>query len=207
MAQKNLSSGTRPGASRLFFTLSVLISVLVMGTASAAASSMSASRTLPAGYSAGTPATVSLTMNPSSDLVVYLVEETVPNGWTVSGLTDGGVWFPDSDLIKWGPFDGPGSPMPGPGTKTLTYQATPPAGTTGAQTFSGTVTYDAGESVTTGGATTISPQAAASNPPIVPPTKETSGGMDMVWIVVVVIVVLAALLLVLRSRKPPAKKA
>ena len=94
-------------------------------------------RTLPAEYRPGQPLTVTLAATPIDTGLVYAIEESVPTGWTVAGISHGGVFDTVNRLVKWGPFfDATAT------SRTLTYQATPPAEEYGAVTFTGTARFD-----------------------------------------------------------------
>ncbi len=94
-----------------------------------------ATRSLPIGWGGGVPADVEIDVNPNPRAEAYLVEETPPDGWTISDINDGGVYEAASGMIKWGPFfDDIG--------RTLTYTALHPAGAWGAQAFDGTMYVD-----------------------------------------------------------------
>jgi hypothetical protein len=94
-------------------------------------------RALPAEYRPGQPLTVTLAATPIDTGLVYAIEESVPAGWTVSGPSHGGVFDAANRLVKWGPFfDATAT------ARTLTYQATPPAGAFGSVLFSGTARFD-----------------------------------------------------------------
>jgi hypothetical protein len=103
----------------------------------------SATRTLPSTYEPSMAVNVSISINPGQGTQVYAVEETPPNGWVISDINENGVWDDINKKVKWGPFFGSN-------IRTLTYQATPPSGETGAKTFSGTVSFD-GNNVSIGG--------------------------------------------------------
>jgi hypothetical protein len=115
--------------------------------ASTPASVPSATRSLPPSYSAGSPANVAITASPVAGTSAYAVEEAPPVGWTVSNIDNSGVWDSVNGKVKWGPFFD-NTP------RTLGYRATPPAGTTGAQNFAGTASFD-GTGVPVGGSDQI----------------------------------------------------
>jgi len=91
-------------------------------------------RDLPDCYTPSAPLTVTITVTPSATTFVfgvYQVEETPPNGWTVSDINENGQWDNINNSIKWSFFD--------KNNRTLTYKTTPPSGETGTKTFSGRV--------------------------------------------------------------------
>lgn len=87
-------------------------------------------RSLPTGYLPGVAFAVTLTATPVPGVETYAVEETVPAGWTVSGLSDGGVVDTVNQKLKWGPFLDAN-------LRPLTYTVTPPGGATGTNHFAG----------------------------------------------------------------------
>ncbi|HTI72850.1 MAG TPA: Ig-like domain-containing protein [Candidatus Limnocylindria bacterium] len=87
-------------------------------------------RALPARYNPGSPFIVTLTASPVPGVETYAVEEQVPAGWTISGISDGGAFDAINQKLKWGPFlDRNRRP--------LTYTVTPTVGATGTNRFSG----------------------------------------------------------------------
>jgi ribosomal protein L27 len=107
----------------------------------------SATRTLPGSYEPSVVVNVSISVNPGQGTQVYAVEETSPNGWVISDINESGQWDSVNKKVKWGLFFDSNN-------RTLTYKATPPAGETGAKTFSGTASFD-GSNVPIGGDQTI----------------------------------------------------
>lgn len=77
----------------------------------------------------------------------YAVEDMVPAGWVVNDISHSGLWVSGEKKVKWGPFFDHTA-------RTLTFKATPPAGETGAKTFSGTASFD-GINTVIGGDTTF----------------------------------------------------
>jgi hypothetical protein len=90
---------------------------------------------LPVKYVPGTAVAVTLSVTPGSGVTTFTVEEQPPTGWTVSALNESGLWTAISGKIKWGPFLGSTA-------RTLTYQVTPPSGTSGTVQFSGSADFD-----------------------------------------------------------------
>lgn len=87
------------------------------------------------GYTAGSPINVSINATPTTTTAAYAVEDLPPTGWVITNISNSGVFDNTTGKVKWGPFFD-NTP------RTLTYTATPPAGTTGAQTFTGTFSVD-----------------------------------------------------------------
>jgi hypothetical protein len=94
-------------------------------------------------YTPSVPMSVSISVSPNSATLVYAVEDTPPVGWVVSNINESGQWDSVNKKVKWGPFFDSN-------IRTLTYQATPPAGESGTKAFSGTVSFD-GNNVSIGG--------------------------------------------------------
>ena len=94
-----------------------------------------ATRTLPDNYVAGQASAVSIVTAPEAGVAAYAVEDTPPADWTVSDINENGAWDDVNKKVKWGPwFDST--------VRTLTYNATPPAGEEGTKTFVGVASYD-----------------------------------------------------------------
>jgi hypothetical protein len=133
----------------------------------------SAIRDLPDIYTPSVPVSVSISVSPNSATLVYAVEDTPPVGWVVSSINEDGQWDSVNKKVKWGPFFDSN-------IRTLTYQATPPAGESGTKAFYGVGSFD-GTNVVIGGESkvgntaishawdslpgqTVSPPALAWNP-------------------------------------------
>ncbi len=106
-----------------------------------------ASRTLPACYIPGLSRTVSIAVTPSAEVQFQGIEDVPPAGWTISSVSHDGSLDTATGKVKWGPFVDHTA-------RTLTYQATPPAGAAGAPTWSGLASFD-GYDLVIGGQTTI----------------------------------------------------
>lgn len=102
-------------------------------------------RSVPSHYSPGVPVVLTLAVSPDSDTLVYAVEESVPQGWSVTSLSHAGVFDPVQRRIKWGPFVDAAAL-----TRTLTCKLTPGPGATGPVTFSGSGYFNAIEVRTAG---------------------------------------------------------
>ena len=104
-------------------------------------------RALPGRYLPGVPFQVALRAAPVPGVLTYAVEETVPDGWVVSGLTDGGAWDARNKVLKWGPFLDQN-------LRTLVYTVTAPPTAAGTNTFAGYGWFNT-ESLTIDGTNTI----------------------------------------------------
>ncbi len=94
-----------------------------------------AQRTLPTEYIIGQAMQVSVQISPPANTQSHAIEETPPTGWTVSGIDNGGQFDAVNGKVKWGPyFDAT--------ARTLKYSVTPPSGTIGQRTFSGTLSIN-----------------------------------------------------------------
>lgn len=87
-------------------------------------------RALPAGYSPGVPFAVTLRAEPPAGAHAYAVEDRPPQGWTVSNISDNGVFDAATGKVKFGPFTDSQA-------RTLSYRVTPPANATGRHQFIG----------------------------------------------------------------------
>ncbi|OQX06642.1 MAG: hypothetical protein BWK80_50465 [Desulfobacteraceae bacterium IS3] len=97
----------------------------------------------PSCYLAGSKLTVMLTATPAAGTSNYLIEETLPAGWTVSNISHNGTYDSVKKRVKFGPvFETP--------SQTLTYDLTFPSTETGDKTFSGKVFTDNAISTVTG---------------------------------------------------------
>ena len=105
-------------------------------------------RTLPAEYTIGQALQVSVQVTPPVSTQSYAVEETPPIGWTVSGIDNGGTFDAVNGKVKWGPFFDANA-------RTLSYSVTPPVGTTGQKSFSGTVSINGTNNAICGTATIV----------------------------------------------------
>ena len=92
-------------------------------------------RTLSATRSCGTPITVTLMVTPAAGGHCYAVEDAVPSGWVVSGISGSGACF--AGKVKWGPFLDAQA-------RTLSYQLAPGHSAPGSYTLQGTESADGG---------------------------------------------------------------
>jgi hypothetical protein len=134
----------------LLFSFALFFGVLLE------ASLGSASRELPTNYQPELPVAVTISVIPPAGAFSSAVEETPPEGWLVSEISNGGSFDAVNNKVKWVFLDGE--------TRTLTYQATPPSGETGIQEFSGVASFD-GMNAPIGGSSSISSQISGENTP------------------------------------------
>ena len=107
-------------------------------------------RTLPIGWGMGVSIPVSIEVDPNPGVYSYLLEESVPVDWQVSDIDNGGVFFSDTRLIKWGPFFDDVA-------RTFSYSARPPGWATDHTfNFHGRISVD-GEEESICGDTAIGP--------------------------------------------------
>lgn len=78
-----------------------------------------------------------LSVDETKNLASVGVSEIVPEGWTVTSVSDGGNYFAADHKVEW-LFWSQGIAV---ADRTLTYTVSVPSGTTGSKTFSGTVDY------------------------------------------------------------------
>jgi len=95
-----------------------------------------ARRELPDGYTRAVPVGVSIVVEPDESVADYAVEDTPPLDWTVSNISDDGVFDGATGKVKWGLFFDSDP-------RKLRYDATPPPGETGEQCFGpGVASFD-----------------------------------------------------------------
>lgn len=135
----------------------VLLAVAFIPATAALAAGSATAGFQPSAYTPGSPVTLFIQVSPDTGTAAYAVQDAPPTGWTVSSISESGTFDGANRLVKWGPFfdDNP---------RTLTYTTTPPAGTSGPQTFSGTASFD-GSGVPIGGDRTISIEGGGAPPP------------------------------------------
>ena len=92
-------------------------------------------RDLPERYQAGVSFEVTIAVTPFSPTTNWAVEEKAPPGWTVSDISDSGVWDSSTGKVKWGPFISDEG-------KTLSCTVTPPSSATGYKLFTGEGGFD-----------------------------------------------------------------
>ena len=73
---------------------------------------------------------VSNTTHPASTVLLYAVEDRVPEGWQVDLVNEAGSFDPGTGKVKWGPYFDRVS-------RTLTYRLIPPDGFLGEAAFGG----------------------------------------------------------------------
>ena len=92
-------------------------------------------RELPAGYIAGAPFTVHLIATLPNRTQAWGVEDEPPPGWRVSAISNGGTFDEVNGKVKFGPYTEVAR-------RVLTYQLTPPVGSTNVGEFSGVASTD-----------------------------------------------------------------
>ena len=83
----------------------------------------------------GIALTVRLSITPDEHAIAWAVVEQAPGGWTVSNISDDGVFDAELGVVKFGPFS---DSEP----RVLSYDSTPPLNARGPQYFFGTVSSD-----------------------------------------------------------------
>jgi len=119
----------------------------------------------PGCYTPGQKVTVSIALYPSGGALAAGCEDSPPEGWAISLISDGGVWDSVSRKVKFGPFFENLS-------RTVTYVATPPLGTSGEVIFSGLVSFN-GSADAIGGTQRISTCPPPTETPV-PPTPSAT---------------------------------
>lgn len=102
-------------------------------------------RSMDSHFTPGVPLSIVVTAEPAADTVAYSIEEQFPSGWTVSGVSHGGVVDGLNHSVKWGPF----TEVPAL-VRTLTYTLTPPSQARGEFSWSGQGWFNATGVPTTG---------------------------------------------------------
>ena len=86
-------------------------------------------------FSSGKALTVTNWVTPGSNITIFAVEDSPPAEWTVSQISDGGVFDSETHSVKWGPFFDTNS-------RALTYLVTPPDSASGTAVFDGKAIFD-----------------------------------------------------------------
>jgi hypothetical protein len=87
------------------------------------------------GYAPGQDTGVGIDVTPAGGTQNYAVEDTPPDGWTVSGVSHSGNFDVVNGKVKWGPFFDTDP-------RSLSYTMTPPRGESGEHTLVGTAAFD-----------------------------------------------------------------
>ncbi len=102
--------------------------VAVGGPSEVAAEASAVHRTLGPSFQWGVSKPVTLQVVPLAGISAYAVVESIPAGWTVGSISDGGALDASRGELKWGPFT---DSTP----RTLQYLVTPPASPGGSETI------------------------------------------------------------------------
>ena len=89
---------------------------------------------MPESTAASAPLTVTITVTPAAGVLAHAVDDQVPTGWEVLGVSHGGVFDATNSRVKWGPFYDDG-------LRDLSYDIIP-AGANSLATFNGTASFD-----------------------------------------------------------------
>lgn len=108
---------------------------LIGGVAQLPLAVSAAVRQLPVTYLPDRTFTLTVIGTPAPQVQAWSVEDSVPAGWSVGPLSDGGQWDPQSRRLRWGPFF---DATP----RTLTAEITPSPAAVGTVAFSGTAAFD-----------------------------------------------------------------
>ncbi|MEK7677889.1 MAG: PQQ-binding-like beta-propeller repeat protein, partial [Verrucomicrobiota bacterium] len=95
---------------------------------------------MPERYQTNKQFSVSITVMPDTNTIVYAVEDQPPTGWEVvtNTITGDGVWDSLNRKVKWGPE----IVSDGASRSNLTYQIIPPVSATGTVEFAGVAIFD-----------------------------------------------------------------
>ena len=96
-----------------------------------------------AGYVPKEPVTIAIEVTPDPGTTAYALEDTIPTGWTLGEISDGGIQDRVNGMVKWGPFFDNQN-------RILTYQVVPPTGDSAPKTFSGIISSDGFDSLIAG---------------------------------------------------------
>lgn len=88
-------------------------------------------------YAPGQSIAVSVQVEPDRGVSSHGVVETLPEGWSVSAITEEGIFVPSTNQIRWQFSDND--------SRTLSYTITPPAGSETSQEIVGSVVFDSTE--------------------------------------------------------------
>ncbi len=102
----------------------------------------------------GAPITVTIDVVPDAGTQAYALEDMPPSGWTVSAVSNNGVYDATNRKVKWGLFFDAN-------TRSFSYSVTPPANASGVQTFSGAASFGSTDVPITG-ARTLSPASSST---------------------------------------------
>ena len=103
-------------------------------------------RALSAASTSGAPVTVTLKIAPTANGHCYAVEDTVPAGWVVSGISSSGAYT--GGKVKWGPFFDNQA-------RVLTYQLAPGKSAPGHYVLNGVASFDSSNIALPTGAITV----------------------------------------------------
>lgn len=103
----------------------------------------SVDRDAPSFWKPGRAGEVKLKVEPPSGTSAWAVEETVPSGWRVAAVSDGGEYDAEARRVRWGLFFGSEK-------RSLQYTVVPPADAACTARFAGMASFD-GEEVVIGG--------------------------------------------------------
>jgi len=146
-----------PGAAATQASLLNANLLALPGESSVVAGGTAVSSFNPTSYTPGIGVNVSTVVTPDASTNNYAVADQIPEGWTVSNISNSGFFNSADRTIRWLFLDD----IP----RTLTYTVTPPIGETGTKTFVGTASFDS-VNVQISGARTIAPMVT-NNPPTI----------------------------------------
>lgn len=124
-------------------------------------------RALPAVWTPGKEGTVSLRVTPASGSEAVCAEETVPDGWRVTRVSEGGTWDPATRRVRWGILFGDVG-------RSLDYDVVPPGDAASNGAFAGEVAVD-GRVVPVGGASVAGASSEATALRMAAPRRAQDG--------------------------------
>lgn len=113
------------------------------GLATATSTGSTASSSLSTLFVPGENLVVQISVRPAAGVSAYAVQDTVPAGWTVAQISDGGSFASQSGQVRWGPFF---DNQP----RQVSYELASSNQTPDAATFDGSVSFDGASTAITG---------------------------------------------------------
>jgi hypothetical protein len=128
-------------------------------------------RRVPAVWRPGVGAAVTVSVQPLPGAEALCAEETVPVGWRVTRVSEGGEWDPASGRVRWGL-------MFGDQPREVSYHVVPPLDAASNGTFSGRVSVD-GTEVAVRGPQSVGASDASTALRIAGSTRGERGGIRL----------------------------
>jgi hypothetical protein len=104
-------------------------------------------RTLPLSFQPGRTLRIGIQVTPSTGILSYALEETLPQGWRVAEINENGFFDPMGNKVRWGPFFDARPRM-------LSFSVNPANEAAGAYEFEGIASFDGSRGKVTGSSQT-----------------------------------------------------